>query len=227
MKTKLKVSLIAIVCLNYVQLFSQEPCNVLKNNTLKKYEKKCKKELANGKELATCMDKYEGDLKNGLPDGIGKYTWSSGDVYEGGWKEGKRDGEGRYSFRKDGVDSVKTGIWKDDKFIKKMALTPYRIIRSMSVSRYTAQKIKNGSRVLFLFEQNGVYDTYVSNLRFTTTSGTNYSLGIKQGFDNVEFPFNCVVSYRTKNSYRVNPVDVSFEIEIKEPGCWEVHLTTN
>jgi len=224
---KLKIVLVAIVCISYVQLFSQEPCKVLKSEISEKYEGKCKKGLANGKGLATGKDKYEGDFKNGLPHGNGKYTWSSGEVYDGKWKEGKRNGEGKYFYKKNGIDSIKIGIWKDDIFLKKIVPAPYRIIRSSSVSRFSVQKSKEGNKVLFSFMQNGANDSNVSNLLFTTNCGTTYNLGLKQGFDNVVFPFTCKVSYKTMNSLKTIIIDVYFEIEIREPGYWEIFLSTN
>lgn len=46
-------------------------------------------------------DKYEGEVKNGLPAGKGKlflnlgtYIFSNNDKYEGEWKDGEMNGEG-------------------------------------------------------------------------------------------------------------------------------------
>jgi len=39
-------------------------------------------------------DKYEGEIKNGLPHGQGTFTWSNGKRYEGEWKDGKPHGQG-------------------------------------------------------------------------------------------------------------------------------------
>ena len=35
---------------------------------------------------------YEGALKNGLPNGQGKMTYTNGNVYEGEWANGERSG---------------------------------------------------------------------------------------------------------------------------------------
>ena len=40
--------------------------------------------------------KYIGQWKDGLRDGIGKFTWNNGDTYEGTWVEDKRHGQGIY-----------------------------------------------------------------------------------------------------------------------------------
>ena len=39
-------------------------------------------------------DKYEGEIKNGLPHGQGTFTWLNGKRYEGEWKDGKPHGQG-------------------------------------------------------------------------------------------------------------------------------------
>jgi len=56
-------------------------------------------------------DKYEGEVKMGIRDGQGKYTWSNGSFYEGSYVEGKKHGEGKMKYP-DG--SVYVGDWKDD-----------------------------------------------------------------------------------------------------------------
>jgi len=43
-------------------------------------------------------DMYQGEWKNGKPDGIGTMTYMLGGSYEGEWKNGKRDGKGVMSF---------------------------------------------------------------------------------------------------------------------------------
>jgi hypothetical protein len=43
-------------------------------------------------------DRYEGELKNGKPDGVGKMDYMLGGSYEGEWKNGRRDGKGVMSF---------------------------------------------------------------------------------------------------------------------------------
>lgn len=42
--------------------------------------------------------KYEGEFKNGLRNGQGKQTLSSGDVYTGEWKDDKQHGQGEYMW---------------------------------------------------------------------------------------------------------------------------------
>ena len=41
---------------------------------------------------------YEGELKNGLPEGKGIYMFANGDAYEGEFKNNKKEGKGIYIF---------------------------------------------------------------------------------------------------------------------------------
>jgi len=224
MKIKSVISLLPFLVLIFSLGYSQEPCKVLKSEIATTYVGKCKKGLAHGKGVATGQDKYEGEFKNGLPFGKGKYTWANGDVYEGNWREGKKEGDGKLTYKKNGVDSTKLGIWKNDVFFKKKLPSPYKIIRSSSVARYSVQKTSNGNRVFFSFYQNGAINTTVSSLFLSTSSGTTYNLGSRQGFDNVVFPFKCKITYTTTNSLKTFTYNCEFEIEIIEPGNWEIVL---
>jgi len=53
----------------YKRIVPQEPCKVLKQEIATKYFGNCKKGLAQGKGVAVGRDKYEGQFKNGLPNG--------------------------------------------------------------------------------------------------------------------------------------------------------------
>lgn len=56
---------------------------------------------------------YNGDRKDGLPDGKGTSVAANGDVYTGSWKAGKMDGYGNYQSGADG--SMWMGEWKNDR----------------------------------------------------------------------------------------------------------------
>lgn len=43
-------------------------------------------------------DRYEGEVLDGLMDGIGHYTFADGNVYVGGWRRGKKEGSGTFSW---------------------------------------------------------------------------------------------------------------------------------
>ena len=42
--------------------------------------------------------KYQGDVENGVPDGLGILTYPNGDKYIGEWENGKKHGEGTKTY---------------------------------------------------------------------------------------------------------------------------------
>ncbi|BBE16416.1 phosphatidylinositol-4-phosphate 5-kinase [Aquipluma nitroreducens] len=199
-------------------------CKVLKPEIATSYSGECKKGLANGNGTAVGTDKYEGKFKDGLPQGNGTYHYANGDVYIGDFKEGMRSGNGKFTFKFLGKDSTYMGMWKEDKLVKKIVPAAYLVSQKQNLQRYTVQKIKTGNRVVFSFMQNGGNNRSLTGLLFTESSGTLINLGQDQGFDNVQFPFNCKVSYSTLNSFRSSNTDVIFDIQINEPGQWVITL---
>ena len=79
-----------------------------------KYEGEIKNRLPNGQGTMTYTDgvKYVGEYKDGKRHGQGTYTVSSGNKYVGEWKDGKRNGQGTH-LSPDGKKYE--GEWKDDK----------------------------------------------------------------------------------------------------------------
>ena len=52
-------------------------------------------------------DEYQGELKNNIPEGFGKYTWQNGKYYIGQWKNGKKEGKGaKYAQASNGKDRI-------------------------------------------------------------------------------------------------------------------------
>jgi len=56
--------------------------------------------------------KYEGEIKNGLPNGQGTYTFTNGGKYDGEWKNGEPNGQGITTFP-DGGNYI--GEYKNEK----------------------------------------------------------------------------------------------------------------
>jgi len=120
-----KVHLLKVLLLNVIpllvamNLYSQ-PCTVDKESIQGTYTGDCKKGKAHGKGKAVGKDKYEGEFKSGLPDGMGTYTWSNNNVYTGRFSKGLRDGKGVMTFKNEGGrDSVVEGYWVKDVYIGK------------------------------------------------------------------------------------------------------------
>jgi hypothetical protein len=224
MKTLLSILATFVFALIQLNGFSQETCKVLKPEISEKYVGNCKKGLADGKGFAEGKDKYEGKFKKGLPNGKGKYTWSTGEVYDGNWKDGKRNGEGKYTFKSNGYDSTQVGIWKDDSFFKKIVPSPYTVYRSNGIKRYTVRRIGDGNRMTLSLMQDGSNNSSISGFSYYSTSGTTFSVGPKPGYENITFPCTFKVYYRTQNSLKGGIISVEFEIEIKEPGNWDITI---
>lgn len=55
---------------------------------------------------------YEGEYREDLKHGQGKYVWPDGRTYHGGWKEGQRAGQAVYT---NAQGQSRKGIWKNDK----------------------------------------------------------------------------------------------------------------
>lgn len=225
MKNKIAVFVLSAILLHFNEIYSQEPCKVLKQSIAESYVGKCKKGLAHGKGVAKGIDKYEGSFKNGLPHGKGKYIWSNGDVYEGYWKEGLRDGEGSFSFKKGGIDSVKYGIWENDLFRNKIIPSPYVIKTSLGIARNSVLRLMAGEKVYVVFKQNGMANHNVMNLQYIQSSGSLFrNTESRLEFENVHFPFTIQVKYRFSMPLSGKSADAEFEVEIREPGIWEITL---
>ena len=54
---------------------------------------------------------YEGNFKDDLKHGYGKYYWSSGNIYNGNWKDGYQHGYAKMTWAN---GDVYEGNWKDD-----------------------------------------------------------------------------------------------------------------
>ena len=118
-KTTLLKAKIAIVCLVLISFCAHSQNCEVDNPSLKgNYTGDCKKNKAHGKGKAMGIDSYEGDFRNGLPDGQGTYTWSNKSVFTGKYVKGLKEGKGTMTFKMEGrQDSVVEGFWKKDIYI--------------------------------------------------------------------------------------------------------------
>jgi hypothetical protein len=111
----MKRTVLFIVFLFSAWFIAAQNCMVLTDSLKGKYEGGCRKQKANGNGVATGIDSYKGDFKNGYPDGDGKYIWRNGSSYDGHWKEGKFEGQGTYhNLNDNNQDSGNlTGYWQN------------------------------------------------------------------------------------------------------------------
>ena len=116
MKQLLSLTLFFSICGN--ELSAQEKECLVKLDDIKGvYTGECASGKANGKGKSVGTDQYEGDFKNGYPDGKGMYTWKDGHYFIGSYTKGYKEGSGEMYYESaTGGDSVITGYWKKDKY---------------------------------------------------------------------------------------------------------------
>src|SRR4030095_7379997 len=115
---KIKAAGIVLLLLSFTA-YSQT-CEIDKESLKGTYTGDCKKNKAHGKGKAVGIDTYEGEFKNGIPDGQGTYTWNNKNVFEGKYLKGLREGRGKMTMKRAGAqDSVIEGFWKKDAYIGK------------------------------------------------------------------------------------------------------------
>ena len=227
--TFLKKILLSVILSTFYFFYSysqnnENECKVLNENLTGYYEGGCKNGLAHGKGTAKGVDVYIGKFKEGLPHGSGKYIWKDGNYYEGKWKEGKRSGKGKMcnSLTKEEI----LGIWKDDKFVKKITERPYEITRQTGITGVSIQEKTTATPGLieFIFIRDGSESRTIGGLMTESSSGIQKSTNYFTGFDNVEFPFKGSVRFRAPNRFNTVMVEYELKFEIKKESSWVVRI---
>jgi len=185
--------------------------------------------LADGKGVAKGRFLYEGDFKKGLPHGKGTLKYSYEEYYIGDWKNGLEDGNGKLYYKVNGADSLKVGVWEKGNYIGKKAISPYLVKYNKGVDRYSFFRMNDGdgsttNRVKIKFLQNGGSNTGISGIMIQSDSGIRINSNNADGFENINFPFSCKISYQSLNKFRTQTNSISFEFIINKPGDWELIL---
>ena len=226
------------ICLFSMIIFSvnakSQSCEVEKESLKGNYTGDCKKNKAHGKGKAVGTDTYEGDFKNGLPDGEGTYTWSNKNVYTGKFVKGLKEGQGMMTLKFDNRDdSVVAGFWKKDVYIGKYE-KPWQIIsKTGSVRDIQAEYTKDDVervKIIITNTTGGVsslggqmpqfkVDNIVivkGNFLRKTTLETHYKSTETSLFD-VTFPFRVKLQIAREE----------IEIEMFEPGSYTFNVSIN
>ena len=207
-------------------IYAQNDCKVLMPEISGSYTGGCKKGLAHGKGLATGIDSYEGRFSKGLPNGWGIYRWADGKVYEGEWSKGVRNGKGSMNYPTDALDSIVTGIWKNDVYVGKKLVPPYQITMSRGVIRSSIKKMSEmGTGFRVGIYQNGRFNNDIDNFTMVTDSGEEYMSGRFIALQNAIVPYSVSIKYRTWNGLHTAQSEVVFEFTINDPGTFEISLT--
>lgn len=234
-KTTLSKAKIAIVAFLLVSFSAHGQNCEVDNQSLKgSYMGDCKKNKAHGKGKAVGADTYEGDFKNGLPDGQGTYTWSNKSMFTGKYVKGFREGKGVMTFKTEGrQDSVVEGYWKKDVYIGRNE-KPWEVysktgsIRDVEVD-YTADRL-NRVKVIITHTTGGVSGIggqapaiKVDNLLVITgsfqrqNSLESHLKSTETTFHDVMFPFRVKMQMSREE----------IEIEFFEPGSYTINISIN
>ena len=84
---------------------------------------------------------------------------------------------------------------------------------------------ETGSNITVKILLGGSVNSDLQGFSMVSDSGSAYQSGSSNAIQNVHFPLNVKVSYRTWNLLHSAQTDVVFEFEISDPGIWEVTLT--
>lgn len=125
-------------------MICEELFGIFEERNLKRINNFFKKRMA-GKDMANYINEipwvggqYRGQLKYGVPEGLGKLVMPDGSIYEGEWLKGKPHGKGTIYYTSGGIykgeikDSkrngfgiytradgkVYKGLWENNRFIK-------------------------------------------------------------------------------------------------------------
>jgi len=175
---------------------------------------------------------YVGTCKKGLAHGEGVFTYLNGKyMFVGEFKKGKKHGKGQLFEVVNGEKKLlKEGIWKNNVYKGEASIqlpNAYKVQKKVNVERFTVRRNGEGNKIKFWFYQNGGKNT-ITDLNVFGDSGLkfsdSFSQGNSEGYEDVQYPFKCQVTYKTPNKFKTMTYEVRFEIIIYEPGSWEITL---
>jgi hypothetical protein len=215
--------LIGFLSISIIKGYSQNAdCKVNMPSISGKYTGTCKKGLANGQGTSQGIDSYTGTFRNGLPHGLGTYTWADGSIFEGHWNKGMKDGGGKMITK----DSTYSGIWKDDIYIGKERIPPYKVDRSWNITKYSLYKSKSTFNVIRIrFYQGAIEYGGIKSVDIGYNSGELYHDGKLYGIQHPTFPIDIRIKFRALNSLGQGEFEANFDFRINEPGAWDLRIS--
>ncbi|MCU0461769.1 MAG: hypothetical protein MUF36_07130 [Bacteroidales bacterium] len=213
----------AFIAFSGVTGYSQNAdCKVSMPSISGTYSGDCKKGLAHGHGTSQGIDNYSGNFRFGLPHGTGIYTWSNGSRYEGNWSKGMKDGAGKMVTR----DSTYTGIWKEDVYIGKEVIAPYRVTHSQNITKWSFFKSKSTYNAIRIrFYQGAVEGGGLISVDIATSTGEQYRDGGIYGIQHPSFPIEVRIRFTAMNSLGMSQFTGDFVFTITEPGAWDIKIS--
>ena len=229
---KAKAASIALLLLSFCA-YSQT-CDVDKESLKGTYAGDCKKNKAHGKGKAVGADTYEGEFKNGIPDGQGIYTWSNKNVFEGKYVKGMREGKGVMTFKREGSqDSVVEGYWKKDVYIGKHE-KPWEVIsKTGSVTKVEVEYSSDVVRRIKIIVTNttGGVTSISGQLPAFRVDNVFVALGSYERLTSLESHFKSTETTLTEVNFpfraKLQIAREEVEIEFFERGSYIVNISIN
>lgn len=199
-----------------------QDCKVEPENLKGTYTGECINGKAEGKGIATGLNRYEGFFRKGYPDGEGKYVWEDQSWYFGNFRKGNREGLGEMHYSINGRDSTVNGYWKKDKYVGKYEKAYAVMGNTTRINRIDVRsQQKDGNTIIIntkAISQN--YPVYITDItvlsgNYLNKSNMNVSNGAMLILKQVTFPFRARFNIANGEN-----VDILFN----EPGDWDVNI---
>ncbi|MEO6489879.1 MAG: hypothetical protein ABIO04_08080 [Ferruginibacter sp.] len=204
----------------------EKVCEVLMDQIKGRYTGNCIEGKAHGKGRSVGKDSYEGDFKNGYPDGFGEYNWENQDRFKGNWKKGRMEGTGEMYYKVGLSDSIVKGFWKKGKYIGLFEKQYDVVSNSSRIIKINCSLVsKRGEDINITMHQlsnpsRGLTELRVSNIivlagsYFSKTDQSMYNSSTTR-FKQVVFPFRAI--------FTLNNGEIA-EILFNEKGNYEVYV---
>jgi len=98
-------------------------------------------------------------------------------------------------------------------------------MQSTGIDKFSFRHQGEGNRILIDIQMNGMPNTDIDDFRMIASNGTHFDLGRSFGVENIVFPVQVKISYRSWNKLHTSQHYCSFEFEISQTGDWHVILT--
>ena len=226
-----------IVCLLitlplFVSIVKAQECKVLDEHLVGSYVGDCKNGKASGTGKAVGLYSYEGEFRQGLPDGKGILTDDKGVIFKGVFKKGKREGQGLQIVKdRQGKDSTVSGYWKNDIYIGLNEHAYKLVAKTFQISSVSiSEEIQSPPNSIELSMEN---ISFGDGLKGLTPKPTLTDLLFESGSYQV---MTTMTQNDKRNSYSIKnisfPANIVFkigteqvQIEFLEPRNFKVFIT--